>query len=30
MKLDWMTIVALIVIVVAVGYLVMKRRQRSS
>jgi len=30
MKFDWVTIVALIVIVVAVGYLVMKRRQRNS
>jgi hypothetical protein len=29
MRFDWMTIVAILVIVVAVGYLVMKRRSRA-
>jgi hypothetical protein len=27
MRFDWMTIVAILVIVVAVGYLIMKRRK---
>lgn len=30
MRMNWMTIVAMIVIVVAVAYLFMKRRQRAS
>lgn len=29
MRFDWMTIVALLVIVVAIGYLILKRRSRS-
>ena len=29
MRFDWMTIVAVIVIVVAVGYLILKRRKAS-
>lgn len=29
MQFDWMTIVAVIVVVVAVGYLIMKRRGRA-
>jgi LPXTG-motif cell wall-anchored protein len=29
MRFDWMTIVALLVIVVAVGYLILKRRNRA-
>jgi hypothetical protein len=29
MRFDWMTIVAVIVIVVAVGYLILKRRSRA-
>jgi hypothetical protein len=29
MRFDWMTIVAILVIVVAVGYLVMKRRSKA-
>lgn len=29
MNFNWMTIVALLVIVVAIGFLVMKRRQRN-
>jgi hypothetical protein len=29
MKLDWMMVVAIIVVVVAVGYLVMKRRSKA-
>ena len=30
MKLDWMTIVAIIVVIVAVGYLVIKRRSKKA
>jgi LPXTG-motif cell wall-anchored protein len=29
MRMNWMTIVAIIVIVIGLGYLVMKRRQRA-
>lgn len=29
MRFDWMTIVAILVIVVAIGYLIMKRRGAS-
>jgi len=29
MRFDWMTIVAALVIVVAIGYLIMKRRSRA-
>jgi LPXTG-motif cell wall-anchored protein len=29
MRFDWMTIVAVLVIVVAVGYLILKRRKAS-
>jgi hypothetical protein len=29
MRLDWMTIVAILVIVVAIGFLIMKRRGRA-
>lgn len=29
MRFDWMTIVALLVIVVAIGYLILKRRSRA-
>lgn len=29
MRFDWMTIVAIIVVVVAVGYLIMKRRSKA-
>lgn len=29
MKFDWMTIVAILVILVAVGYLIMKRRSKA-
>jgi len=29
MRIDWTTIVALLVIVVAVGYLILKRRSRA-
>jgi len=29
MRFDWMTIVAILVIVVAVGYLILKRRSRA-
>ena len=29
MRFDWMTIVAILVIVIAVGYLLMKRRSRA-
>jgi hypothetical protein len=29
MRFDWMTIVAILVILVAVGYLVMKRRSKA-
>jgi uncharacterized membrane-anchored protein len=30
MRFDWMTIVAILVIVVAVGYLIMKRRSKAA
>lgn len=30
MNFNWTTIIALIVIVVAIGFLIMKRRQRNS
>jgi preprotein translocase subunit YajC len=30
MRFDWTTIVAIVVIVIALGYLIMKRRQRKS
>jgi hypothetical protein len=29
MRFDWMTIVAILVIVVAIGYLIMKRRSKA-
>lgn len=29
MRFDWMTIVAILVILVAVGYLIMKRRRKA-
>ena len=29
MRFDWMTIVAALVVVVAIGYLIMKRRSRA-
>jgi len=29
MRFDWMTIVAILVIVAAIGYLIMKRRSRA-
>jgi len=29
MRFDWMTIVAILVIVVAVGYLILKRRSKA-
>ena len=29
MRFDWMTIVAVIVIVVAIGYLILKRRSKA-
>jgi len=29
MRFDWMTIVAILVIVVAIGYLILKRRSRA-
>ena len=29
MRFDWMTIVAILVILIAVGYLIMKRRSRA-
>jgi hypothetical protein len=29
MRFDWMTIVAILVVVVAIGYLILKRRSRS-
>jgi|GEM_PF-2485260 len=29
MRFDWMTIVAILVIVVALGYLILKRRSRA-
>ena len=29
MRIDWMTIVAIIVVVVGIGYLVMKRRSKA-
>lgn len=29
MRFDWMTIVAILVILVAVGYLIMKRRSKT-
>jgi hypothetical protein len=29
MRLDWTTIVAIVVVVIAVGYLVLKRRSRA-
>jgi len=29
MRFDWMTIVAILVILVAVGYLIMKRRSKA-
>ena len=29
MKIDWMTIVAIIVVVVGIGYFVMKRRAKT-
>jgi hypothetical protein len=29
MKIDWMTIVAIIVVVVGIGYFVMKRRSKA-
>jgi hypothetical protein len=29
MRFDWMTIVAILVIVIAIGYLIMKRRSKA-
>jgi len=29
MRLDWMTIVAILVILIAIGYLVLKRRSKA-
>ena len=29
MRFDWMTIVAILVIIVAIGYLIMKRRSKA-
>jgi LPXTG-motif cell wall-anchored protein len=29
MRLDWMTIVAILVILIAIGYLIMKRRSKA-
>ena len=29
MRFDWMTIVAILVVLIAVGYLIMKRRSRA-
>jgi hypothetical protein len=29
MRFDWMTIVAILVVVVAIGYLILKRRSRA-